>query len=97
MADVDIDLESVIKFCDRFEKDYLSDLGTYASKLKTAASSASSTLGSTQMATNSADKLVQVADAIAKVAAVGEERVRELKRKAEQELDEKQRIEDSCR
>lgn len=45
------------------------------------------------MATSAADKLETVAMAIYKASAVGEERIRELKRKAQQERDEKDKIE----
>ena len=94
---VDIDLETVISFCDKFEKEYLSVLHANAARLKTAASSASSTLGNTAMATGSSAKLDEVAAAIYKASSVGEERIRELRRKAQQELDDKNRIEDMCR
>lgn len=94
---VDIDLETVISFCDKFEKEYLSELHSNAAKLKTAANSASVTLGNTDMATNSSYKLEKVAEAIFKASQVGEERIRELRRKAQQELEEKNRIEGMCR
>lgn len=94
---VDIDLETVIRFCDKFEKEYLNELHANAAKLKTAAASASSTLGQTGMATNAATKLETVATAIYKASSVGEERIRELRRKAQNELQEKEKIEGMCR
>lgn len=94
---VDIDLESVISFCEKFEKEYLNELHVNAGRLKTAASSASATLGNTSMSNNSSAKLEKVAEAIYKASSVGEEQIRELKRKAQQELEDKKRIEDSCR
>lgn len=92
---VDIDLETVIKFCDKFETEYLEELHVNAARLKKAASSAASTLGKTDMATNATEKLEKVADAIYKASMVGEERIQELRRKAQQELDDKERIENS--
>lgn len=94
---VDIDLETVISFCDKFEKEYLEELHENARKLKTAASSASATLGNTGMATSASAKLEKVADAIYKASMVGEERIQELRRKAQQELDDKEKIESMCR
>ena len=94
---VDIDLETVISFCDKFEKEYLNELHANAGKLKIAAGSASGTLGNTDMATNASQKLEKMAEAIFKASQVGEERIRELRRKAQQELEEKNRIEGMCR
>lgn len=93
----DIDLESVISFCDKFEREYLSVMHENARKLKVAASSASATLGNTDMSTKAGDKLAVVADAIYKATSTGEERIRELKRKTQNELAEKERIEGMCR
>ncbi len=94
---VDIDLETVIKFCERFEKEYLEELHANAGRLKTAAASVSATLGNTPMATGASDKLEQVASAIYKASSVGEERIRELKRKTQRELEHKNKIENMCR
>lgn len=89
---VDIDLESVIRFCEKFEREYLSPMHDMASKLKQAAASASSTLGKTEMSTVSADKLERVADAIMKATSVGEERIRVLEKKMKCEKEELDRI-----
>lgn len=89
---VDIDLETVISFCDQFEKVYLNELHSNAARLKTAAASASATLGKTDMASGAESKLEAVADMIYKASAVGEERIKELKKKAQRELEEKDRI-----
>lgn len=94
---VDIDLETVIRFCENFEKQYLEVLHENANKLRTAAGSASATLGSTGMATKSSAELEAVALAISRATAAGEERIRELKRKAQTELDDVQRIESMLR
>lgn len=94
---VNIDLESVISFCDKFEREYLAELHTNSSRLKTAASSASATLGNTDMGTGASAKLEKVADAIYKASMVGEERIQELRRKAQRELDDKTKIESMCR
>ena len=50
---VDIDLETVINFCDKFEKEYLEILHQNAQRLKVAASSVTETLKGTEMATKS--------------------------------------------
>lgn len=94
---VDIDLESVISFCRKFDKEYLEVLNSNAKKLKTAASSATATLGKTGMATKASAKLEIVADALYKASMAGEERIRELERKAQNELEHKNQIEDMFR
>ena len=94
---VDIDLESVIRFCQKFDKEYLDVLNSNAKKLKIAAASASATLGSTGMATKASAKLEIVADALYKASMAGEERIRELERKAQNELEHKNHIEEMFR
>ena len=94
---VDIDLDTVISFCDKFEKEYLEVLHENARRLKVAASSVTGTLKGTEMATKSSVKLEMIADALYKATETGEERIRELKKKAQRELDEKKRIEGRIR
>lgn len=97
MAEVDRDLEEVIRFCRRFDKEYLSVLRDNAGKLKQISSSAESSLGNTQFATDSSEKLTEAAGALLKAAQSGEERIREIEKKAQQQLEEKERIESMCR
>lgn len=97
MGKADVDLDTVIAFCDEFDKEYISLLKNYAQKLKIAASSASETLNGTQMATNASNQLEIVAEAILKAVQTGEERILELKRKMQNELEKKNHIEDMCR
>ena len=94
---VDIDLETVINFCDKFEKEYLEILHQNAQRLKVAASSVTETLKGTEMATKSSVKLEMIADALYKATQTGEERILELKKRAQRELDEKERIEGRIR
>ena len=94
---VDIDLETVINFCDKFEKEYLEILHQNAQRLKVAASSVTETLKGTEMATKSSVKLEMIADALYKDTQTGEERILELKKRAQRELDEKERIEGRIR
>ena len=94
---VDIDLETVINFCDKLEKEYLEILHQNAQRLKVAASSVTETLKGTEMATKSSVKLEMIADALYKATQTGEERILELKKRAQRELDEKERIEGRIR
>lgn len=94
---VDIDLETVISFCDKFEKEYLEVLRENAQRLKGAASNVTETLKGTEMATKSSVKLEMIADALYKATQTGEERILELKKRAQDELDEKNRIEGRIR
>lgn len=97
MAEVDRDLEEVIRFCKQFDSEYLSTLRENANKLKQISSSAESSLGNTQFSTKSSEKLTEAADMLLKAAQSGEERIREIERRAQQQLDEKERIEGMCR
>lgn len=97
MAEVDRDLEEVISFCRKFDSEYLSTLRENAGKLKQISSSAESSLGNTQFATSASEKLTEAAEALVKAAQGGEERIREIERRAKQQLDEKERIESMCR
>ena len=97
MAEVDRDLEEIIRFCKQFDSQYLSTLKENANKLKKISASAQSSLGNTEFATKSSEKLEEAADMLIKAAQSGEERIREIERKTQQQLDEKKRIEDLCR
>lgn len=97
MAEVDRDLEEIISFCRKFDSEYLSTLRDNAEKLKRIASSAGSSLGTTQFATSASEKLTEAAEALLKAAQNGEERIREIEKRAKEQLDEKERIENMCR
>lgn len=97
MAEVDRDLEEIIKFCKQFDSQYLAVLRENAGRLKQIAASAEASMGNTQFATSSSEKLSEAADLLLKAAQGGEERIREIEKKAQQQLDEKERIESMCR
>ena len=98
MAEVDRDLNEVINFCKQFDSQYLDTLRENANKLKQISSSAEASLGGTSFATGSAEKLMEAAEGLLKAAASGEERIREMERKAQQQREEERRIRESmCR
>ncbi|MCD7819889.1 MAG: hypothetical protein LUH07_12710 [Lachnospiraceae bacterium] len=97
MAGVNRDLEDVIAFCDRFESEYLSIISENSSKLKTIASSVSSTLSGTEFATVASEKLEEAASQLMKAVSTGEERIREIRNNAQQQLEQKQQIESMVR
>lgn len=86
MADVDRDLEEIISFCKRFRSEYLDVLNREGQKLKGIAGDITATLRGTSFATSSSAKVEETADKVLKAVSQGEERIREIERKAEQEL-----------
>lgn len=92
MSGVDRDLEEIIKFCKSFNSGYIEELKNNANRLKVLASSAQTSLGNTEFATDSSEKLLEAAGKMLKAAVTGEERIREIQRIAEQQLEELTRI-----
>ena len=88
MAEVDRYPEKVVEFCKKFEKEYLSVLRENARKLKMEASSVTATLGSgTMMSTKASEKMTEAADKMLKAAEEGEQRIREIEKKAQEQVD----------
>ena len=87
MAEVDRDLEVIIEFCKNFDKEYLQVLEANAQRLKQAASSVTATLGSgTMMSAKASEKITDAATKLLKAADQGEQRIREIQRKAQEDL-----------
>lgn len=77
--------KEIIRFGKSFERQYLEAVREQAQNLKNVASNINDTLKGTTFANNSAEKVVLVADKILQVINQGEERTRELIKKAEEE------------
>ena len=88
MAEVDRNLVELLEFYKRFEKEYIGEMKDLAQKLNVASSSATATLGSgTKVSTKASEKITEAASKIKNAVNLGEERVRELERKIQEQLE----------
>lgn len=84
---VDVDIEEVIQFCQRFEKEYINPSLDVVSNFKKVASNIESGLRSTAFATRSSEKVLTMANQLQKILEQGEQRIRELEKKASDDLE----------
>lgn len=75
------DFDVILQFCKEFQEKYLNLMRKAATGMKQAADDTSATLGNTGFATNAAETLYDAADEILRAVQDGEDRVRELERK----------------
>ena len=81
MAKVDRDLDAILDFCTNFRIIYLEPMRTEANNLVSIANNINSTLGGTAFATKSQEGVLDMAKKIKAAVDDGEERIRELERK----------------
>lgn len=92
MAKVDRDLEAIIEFCKSFNSNLQSIEGA-AGNLQSIGSQIESSLYNTKFATNASSTVGQTAKKVLAAVSQGEERIREIQRRAEQQLAERQQFE----
>ena len=84
---VDVDIEEVIEFCQRFEKEYINPSADVVSQMKNIASGIDSGLRSTKFATTSSSDVLTMANRLEQILDQGEQRIRVLEKKAQDDLD----------
>lgn len=84
---VDVDIEQVIQFCHNFEQGYINPSLDVVSDLKQAASSINSGLRGTAFATKSSEEVIGMANKLQQILDQGDIRIRELERKANDDLE----------
>lgn len=84
---VDVDIEEVIDFCQRFEKEYINPSADVVSKLKIVANGIHSGLRGTKFATTSSAEVLEMAKTLEQILDMGEQRIRVLEKKAQSDLD----------
>ena len=84
---VDVDIEEVIEFCQRFEKEYINPSADVVSKMKNIANSIDSGLRGTKFATTSSTEVLTMANKLEQILGQGEQRIRVLEKKAQDDLD----------
>lgn len=84
---VDVDIEEVIEFCQRFEKEYINPMADVVSQMKTIASGIDSGLRGTKFATTSSSQVLEMAKQLEQILDQGDQRIRVLEKKAQDDLD----------
>lgn len=91
MPSVDRDLEEIVDFCKKFSAN-LGKIGDEANTLQGLGGQINSALAGTQFATRSSEAVARTAKQVKNAVDQGEERIRELQRKVEQEIEERDRL-----
>lgn len=86
MPSVDRDLEQIIEFCRRFDSEVLQVIEEHAGTLSTLSGNIESALYNTKFATNSSGTVRDAANKLKNAVNTGEQRIREIQRKAEEDL-----------
>lgn len=84
---VDVDIEEVIEFCQRFEKEYIAPSLDVVSLMKNIANNIDSGLRGTNFATTSSSQVIEMAKQLETILDQGDQRIRVLERKAQDDLD----------
>lgn len=91
MPTVDRDLEEIVEFCKRFSQN-LSDIDSKASDLNRLGGKIESALYNTRFATNASSTVSSTAKKVQAAVAQGEQRIREIQRRAEVQIEERNRF-----
>lgn len=91
MPSVDRDLEEIVNFCQRFSAN-LERIGEEANTLQGLGGQINASLSGTEFATRSSDAVASTAKQVKTAVDQGEQRIRELQRKVEQEIEERDRL-----
>ncbi len=92
MAKVDRDLEAIIEFCKNFNSN-LQSIESAAGNLQSIGSQIESSLYNTKFATNASGTVGATAKKVISAVQQGEERIRQIQRRAEQQLAEREQFE----
>ena len=84
---VDVDIEEVIDFCHRFEREFIIPSEEEVGRLKKIADGIDSGLRGTKFATTSSAEVLAMAKQLETILDMGEQRIRVLERKAQNDLD----------
>lgn len=87
MPSVDRDLEAIIEFCRKFDSDVLQKFEEQAAKLSSLSGNIESALYNTKFATNASGTVKDAATKIKNAVNTGEQRIREIQKKAEADLE----------
>lgn len=87
MPAVDRDLEEIIEFCKKFDSEVLQVIEENASSLSTLSGNIESALYNTQFATKASGTVKETATKLKSAVAQGEQRIREIQKKAEADLE----------
>lgn len=93
MARVDRDLEEIIEFCKNFSSQVLQVIDGHADTLSGLASNIDSSLSGTKFATKSSEAVSTTAKKLKVAVDQGEQRIREIQRKAEADLEKQRQFE----
>lgn len=91
MPSVDRDLEAIVDFCKRFSGN-LSKIESEANTLKSLGGQIESSLYNTPFATSASGTVGDTAKKVMAAVSQGEQRIREIQRRAEQQIEERDRF-----
>lgn len=92
MPSVDRDLDEIINFCNNFDSQYLQPMEALANELKGLTSKIESALYNTKFSTEASSSVSDTAAKIISAVNMGEQRIREIKKKTEKDRDDYERF-----